>query len=481
MRGGGDFLSEPQHISFVDQVNKNFWRAAELTEYPRDLLNQICKCNSIYRFSFPIRRDDGTYEAIDAWRAEHSHHKLPCKGGIRYALNVDEDEVTALASLMTFKCAIVAVPFGGGKGGVRIDRGSYSDAELERITRRYTYELVKKNFIGPAIDVPAPDFGTGPREMAWIADTFTSLTHGTELNSLACVTGKPLAQGGIRGRVEATGRGVFFGIREACDQAEDMQRLGLTTGLGDKRVAVQGLGNVGYNAARLLQGGGATIVAIGEFEGAIENQDGLDVEEVVRFRQETGSILGFPGATQLADTALVLEVDCDIVVPAALENQITSKNAPNVKARVIGEAANGPTTSKASEMLGEMGKLVLPDTYLNAGGVTVSYFEWLKNLSHVRFGRMEKRADEAAYRRLADAITEASGAAFSSEQIKDMSRGHSEEDLVNSGLEETMVLAYHELHQVWKQLDGKGDLRAAAFINAINKIVVCYKDLGVFP
>lgn len=473
-------MAKGNHISFVDQVNRNFNRAAALTDHNPDLLRQIRSTNAVYRFAFPIRRDDGSIEVIHAWRAEHSHHKLPTKGGIRFATNTSEDEVMALAALMTFKCAVVDVPFGGAKGGIRIDRRKYSERELERITRRYTYELWKKNFIGPGVDVPAPDFGTGPREMAWIADTYQSLA-GSELNSLGCVTGKPVPQGGIRGRMEATGRGVFFGIREACSVGEDMKDLGLTPGLEGKRLVVQGLGNVGYYAAKFLQEAGAVLVGLAEYEGAIHASDGLDLEEVMKHRRETGSILDFPGATNLEDTSLALELDCDILVPAALENQITEENVGRVQAKVIAEAANGPTTSGASERLLKLGRMVLPDNYLNAGGVTVSYFEWIKNLSHVRFGRLQKRADETAYRRIVEAIEVATQHDFPVEKEADISRGASEEDLVNSGLEETMVLAYHQCHAIWKQHAGKCDLRAAVFINSIDKIVTSYEALGIFP
>jgi glutamate dehydrogenase (NAD(P)+) len=469
------------HVSFLDQVNRSFDRAASLSGHDPRLLSQIKECNSVYRLTFPLKRDDGSIEVIQAWRAEHSHHKLPTKGGIRYSTMVDEDEVMALAALMTFKCAIVDVPFGGAKGGIKIDRRNYSRGELERITRRYTFELAKKLFIGPGVDVPAPDYGTGPTEMAWIVDTFKSLKGGDELNGEACVTGKPIAQGGINGRLEATGRGVYFGVREACDVEEDMKSLGLSRGLEGKRVVVQGLGNVGYHGASFLQGDGAVLVGLAEYEGAIANPDGLDIEAVVAHRKETGSILGFPGATDIENSADALELDCDILVPAALENQITGENAGRIQARIIAEAANGPTTAAADEILVEKGVMVVPDLYLNAGGVTVSYFEWLKNLSHVRFGRMEKRFDEQAHRHLLSAVEQATGVDFSDQDMTAFASGADEEDLVNSGLEETMIGSFHQVREVQKQHDGDLDLRTAAFINSIDKIMVCYEELGIFP
>ncbi len=466
-------------FKFFEQVNHAFDRAAAMTDHDPRMLSQIRECNSVYHMSFPVIRDDGSIEAIHGWRAEHSHHKLPTKGGIRFSYLVTEDEVRALAALMTYKCAIAEVPFGGAKGGIKIAAHKYSAAELERITRRYTFELVKKNFIGPGVDVPAPDYGTGAREMAWIADTYTSLSAG-ELNSLACVTGKPIAQGGIRGRTEATGRGVMFGIREACSVEEEMKALGLPTGLEGKTVVVQGLGNVGYHAAKFLAEQGAQIVGIAEFEGAIHNPAGLDVEAVTAHRKENGSILDFPGAQNLDTSAEALELECDVLVPAALENQITAENAPRIQAKLIAEAANGPLSTDADEILGEKGVLILPDTYLNAGGVTVSYFEWLKDLSHVRFGRMQKRFEEGAYRRLIGAVEARTGQSFSDDEKSTLTRGAGEEDLVNSGLEETMANAFHQVRETQKRHAG-ATLRDAAFINAIDKIVLCYNNLGIFP
>ncbi|MFN8546556.1 MAG: Glu/Leu/Phe/Val dehydrogenase [Candidatus Eisenbacteria bacterium] len=467
-------------VSFYAQVNQNFEKAARLTKYPKGLLDQIRECNSVYRMSFPIERDNGDIQVVYAWRAEHSQHKLPTKGGIRFAPDVNEDEVMALAALMTYKCAIVDVPFGGAKGGIKIDRRDYSQAELERITRRYTYELLRKNFIGPGIDVPAPDYGTGPKEMSWIADTYSSLS-ADKLDAMGCVTGKPIPQGGVRGRTEATGRGVYFGTREALSFAEDMKALGLSTGVAGKRVVVQGLGNVGYHAAKFFAEAGAVLVGLAEYEGSIANEKGLDLEKVMAHRRETKSILNFPGAKNLPSPHAALELDCDILVPAALENQITPENAPRVQAKIIAEGANGPLTAEAGEILNQRGALILPDMYLNAGGVTVSYFEWVKNLSHVRFGRMEKRFEESAYRKLLDASQALAGKKLSEDEIKQYTAGPSEEDLVNSGLEETMISSYRQIREVKLTHAAKPDLRTAAFINAIDKIATSYLDLGIFP
>ena len=469
-----------EQFNLREQVNRSFDRAAAFTKFDASLLRQIRECNSVYYMSFPIKRDDGTIDVIEAWRAEHSHHRLPTKGGIRFSMTVTRDEVAALAALMTFKCALVDVPFGGAKGGIKISRHRYSEAELERITRRYTFELKRKNFIGPGADVPAPDFGTGPKEMSWIVDTYLSLSGG-ELNALACVTGKPVSQGGIRGRLEATGRGVFFGIRETCSVAEDMKELGLDTGIEGKRIVVQGLGNVGYHTAKYLEEAGALLVGIAEYEGAISCVDGLKLNDVVEHRKETGTILDFPGASNLPNSPAALELECDILVPAALENQITTTNAPNINAKIVAEAANGPTTEEAHAVLHERGVLIIPDIYLNAGGVTVSYFEWLKNLSHVRFGRLQKRHEERAYMELLDAVESVAGSSALPKQKPDFARGADEIDLVNSGLEETMAVAYREITEQQKRLGGDVDLRTSAMVTAINKVAITYEELGIFP
>ncbi|MCZ6766726.1 MAG: Glu/Leu/Phe/Val dehydrogenase [bacterium] len=466
-------------LKFSVQVNRNFDKAAALTKHPEGLLDQIKVCNSTYHIIFPLRRDDGSIDVINAWRAEHSHHKLPVKGGIRYSSFVNEDEVEALASLMTYKCAIVDVPFGGAKGGVKISRLDYSEQELERITRRYAYELIRKSFLDPGIDVPAPDYGTGAQEMTWILDTYNSFAP-SKLDSIACVTGKPISQGGVRGRTEATGRGVYFGIREACSIVEDMKRIGLEPGLEGKTIAIQGLGNVGYHSAKYLSEGGARVIAVSEREGAIQNLDGLDVDDVLSHRKETESILDYPGAKNLKKSDSILEVECDILVPAALENQITHENVDRVKAKIVAEAANGPVTSDAHETLVERGTVVIPDIYLNAGGVTVSYFEWLKNLSHVRFGRMDKRFNESTNAALISAIESSTGKKFNAEVTKSIVHGADEADLVNSGLEETMINAYHEIRETRNQHAGIG-LRTAAFIVAINKVATSYMELGIFP
>lgn len=468
--------------SFYDSVMAYFDKAAPATGLHPGLLDQIRICNAVIEVQFPVKIGD-EYKVIEAYRVHHSHHRTPTKGGIRYSNHVNREEVMALATLMSFKCAIVDVPFGGAKGGVKINPWQCTTAELEKITRRYTTELIRRNSIGPSIDVPAPDYGTGAREMAWIYDTFRAF-KGDDLNAAGCVTGKPVNINGVRGRTEATGRGVFYGVREACSIAEDMEKLGLTPGIKGKTMVVQGLGNVGSHTAMISQDeGGVKIVGVSEAEGAIYNPDGMDIHEILAFRKETGSILGFSGATTYGkkDRDKVVEFECDILVPAALENTITVDNAANVKAKIIAEAANGPITSGAEEILLEKGVMILPDIYLNAGGVTVSYFEWLKNLSHIRFGRIGKRFNEGIFTALLDVVEELTGKKVNGTQREFVTRGGDEIDLIRSGLEETMINAYHQIRDIWVNNANVNDLRTAAFVCAIQKIGSDYLQLGIFP
>lgn len=466
--------------SFFGAVERSFDKAAKFTKWDKGLLDQIRQCNAVYQMRFPIKRDDGIIEVIEAYRVQHSHHKTPCKGGIRFAAEVNQDEVMALAALMTYKCTIVDVPFGGAKGGIRIDPKKYSVFELEKITRRYTSELIRKKFIGPGTDVPAPDYGTGEREMSWILDTYTAM-HPGEIDAAGCVTGKPISQGGVRGRREATGLGVFFGIREVCNIPDIMKKLDMPTGVEGKKVVVQGLGNVGYHSAKFFQDAGAKIIGLAEYEGAIWSNDGLDVDAVFQHRKKTGSILNFPGATNFAKSGDALEMECDILIPAALENVIDGHNAPNVKAKLIGEAANGPLTPEADEIFSKKGIIVVPDMYLNAGGVTVSYFEWLKNLSHVRYGRLEKRFTENMNTHILGQIEELSGKKVKGPSREMILHGPDEVDLVYSGLEETMINATREIMDTWQENPDIPDMRTAAYVVAINKVATAYAELGIFP
>ena len=464
---------------FYNDVMAYFDKAAALTDFEPGLLHKIKICNSIYKFSFPLEKD-GKLEVIEGIRVQHSHHKTPTKGGIRYSEFVNEEEVKALATLMTFKCAVVDVPFGGAKGGIKVNPQNYTVKQLEKITRRYTTELIKKSMIGAGIDVPAPDYGSGPREMAWIADTYATFKYD-DINALGCVTGKPLGQGGIQGRTEATGQGIFFGICEALSHAEDMKEIGLTTGIEGKTVIVQGLGNVGFYSAKFCQEGGAKVIGVIEREGGVYNDKGLDIEELFKHRKEKGSILHFPGSKNYENAMAMLELECDILIPAALENQITRENAPNIKAKIIAEGANGPVTKNAEIILNKKNVMIIPDLYLNAGGVTVSYFEWLKNLSHVRFGRMEKRFQETSTLEMIKSVEQMTGKSLDSRQKKVITHGADEIDLVRSGLEETMISAFNEIREIKKSDKRIEDLRTAAFVSGIRKLGVSYQSLGIFP
>lgn len=469
-----------KQATFYESVLKSFDKAAAMTDLPKGLLGQIRECNAVYQMRFPVKINN-QFQVIEAYRVQHSQHRTPTKGGIRFSHLVNQDEVMALASLMTFKCALVDVPFGGAKGGVKISPRKYNEQQLEKITRRYTTELIRKNFIGAALDVPAPDYGTGSREMAWILDTYNTFKIG-DIDGLACVTGKPVTQGGIRGRTEATGRGVYYGLKELLEQKDEMEKIGLSTGMSGKRMVIQGLGNVGSHTGTISQNeGGAVIVGVSEMEGTIYAKDGMDIDKLLKFRKDTGSIIGFPGSTEIKVREDWVGLDCDILVPAALESQIHGLNAASVKAKIIAEAANGPVTATAEEILLDKGVIILPDMFLNAGGVTVSYFEWLKNLSHMRFGRMEKRFNQNTYSNLVDLVEKLTGKSIGQKERNVIARGADEIDLVRSGLEETMITAYYEIKDVKSRRKKIKDYRSAAFVSALNKIGSDYLNMGIFP
>jgi len=469
--------------NFLGSVQQYFDKAAPHTGLHAGLLAQIRHCNAIYRMNFPVKFGN-EYRIIEAYRVQHSHHRTPTKGGIRYSNHVNQEEVMALATLMSYKCAIVDVPFGGAKGGVKINPWELTTFQREKVTRRYTMELINRNFIGPAIDVPAPDYRTGSQEMAWIYDTYRTF-KGSDIDAAGCVTGKPANLNGIKGRVEATGRGVYYGIRSVVDQAKDMKKIGLTAGIAGKTMIIQGLGNVGSYTAKISQDeGGALIVGVAEVEGVIYNPKGMDIHKIIAYRQEHGTFLGFPGATtELAkeDRWYGLDFECDILVPAALENQITVENADRIQAKIIAEAANGPITADGEKILLKKGKVIIPDLFLNAGGVTVSYFEWLKNLSHMRFGRMDKRFNQNTYMNLLNKVEEMTGKTVGIQEKIFLTRGGDEIDLVRSGLEETMVTAYGQIREIMNKKKKVNDLRTAAFVSAIQKMGSDYLAMGIFP
>ena len=470
--------------SFRESVDLMFNRASKLMDLSPGLEQKIRVCNSTYTVRFGVRLR-GKIETFTGYRSVHSEHMEPVKGGIRYALSVNQDEVEALAALMTYKCALVETPFGGSKGGLCIDPRQWDEHELEQITRRFAYELIKRDLINPAQNVPAPDMGTGEREMAWIADQYKRM-NTTDINGNACVTGKPIAMGGIQGRTEATGRGVQFALREFFRHPEDVAKAGLSGQLEGKRVIVQGLGNVGYHAAKFLsEEDGCKVVAVIERDGALLDPKGLDIEAVRQHMNRNGGLLaGFPGAKHVADGAAVLEEACDILVPAAMEGVIHLGNAARISAPLIIEAANGPITYGADEILRQKGCVIIPDMYANAGGVTVSYFEWVKNLSHIRFGRMQRRAEEARSRLLVEELERLSadqGLGWSlGEGFKEkFLQGSDELALVRSGLDDTMRTAYQAMREIWHSRDDVEDLRVAAYIVSIGRVAATYRSKGL--
>ena len=464
--------------SFRDSVDMMFAQAAKLIDMPEGLEEKIRVCNSTYTVRFGVKLRDRIF-TFTGYRSVHSEHMEPVKGGIRYADTVHQDEVEALAALMTYKCSVVEVPFGGSKGGLRINPREWSADELERITRRFAYELIKRDLINPSQNVPAPDMGTGEREMAWIADQYRRM-HTTDIDGNACVTGKPRNAGGIAGRVEATGRGVQFALREFFRHPEDVKKAGLSGDLAGKRVIVQGLGNVGYHAAKFLEEqDGCTIVGIGERDGALLNPDGLRVEAVHAHMAEHGGVRGFAGAEYNEDGGAVLEQECDILVPAALEGVINLGNARRIKAPLIIEAANGPVTAGANDILRDAGAVIIPDMYANAGGVTVSYFEWVKNLSHIRFGRMQRRQEEARHQLVVDELERLTGNKVTDDFRRRYLKGADELELVRSGLDDTMRISYQNIAAVWRERDDVPDLRTAAYIIAITRVAETYQAKGL--
>jgi len=476
-------ISQPIEPSFRDSVDIMFNRAVALMDLSPGLEEKIRVCNATYTVRFGVRLR-GAIHTFTGYRSVHSEHMEPVKGGIRYALNVHQDEVEALAALMTYKCALVEVPYGGSKGGLCIDPRAWDEHEMEQITRRFAYELIKRDMINPAQNVPAPDMGTGEREMAWIADQYARM-NTTDINARACVTGKPLNAGGIAGRVEATGRGVQFALREFFRHPEDVAAAHLSGSLDGKRVIVQGLGNVGYHAAKFLsEEDGCKIVGIIERDGALISDTGLDVEAVKAWIAKHCGVTGYPDAQHHADGAAVLEAECDILIPAALEGVINLGNAARISAPLIVEAANGPITAGGDEILRAKGAVIIPDMFANAGGVTVSYFEWVKNLSHIRFGRMERRAEESRHQMLISELERLSadkglGWTLSPGFKTEYLRGAGELELVRSGLDDTMRTAYQAMREVWHGRDDVHDLRMAAYLVSIGRVASSYRAKGL--
>ena len=469
--------------SFRESVDLMFNRAVALMDLPPGLEEKIRVCNATYTVRFGVRLR-GQIKTFTGYRSVHSEHMEPVKGGIRFAPSVHQDEVEALAALMTYKCALVEAPFGGSKGGLRIDPREYDEYELEQITRRFAYELAKRDLIHPAQNVPAPDMGTGEREMSWIADQCARM-NTTDINARACVTGKPINNGGIAGRVEATGRGVQYALREFFRHPEDVKKAGMSGTLDGKRVVAQGLGNVGYHAAKFLsEEDGCKVIGIIERDGALYNEAGLNVDAVRDWIVKHGGVTGYPDARHTAEGPDVLEAECDILIPAALEGVINLTNAARIKAPLIIEAANGPITAGADDILRAKGTVVIPDMYANAGGVTVSYFEWVKNLSHIRFGRMQRRQEEARHQLVIDELQRLDDMlgdkwSMTPDFKQKYLRGADELELVRSGLDDTMRIAYQSMREVWHGRDDVEDLRTAAYIVAITKVAAAYRAKGL--
>lgn len=465
--------------SFRESVDLMVDKAIAVMSLDEGVAKAIKSCNAVLQVQFPVKIR-GKIEVFTGWRATHSTHRLPSKGGIRYAPYSCQDEVEALAALMTYKCALVNVPFGGSKGALLIDPSHYERDEMELITRRFALELIRKDFMSPSTNVPAPDIGTGQREMAWMADAYKQL-HPDDINYVASVTGKPVHHGGIQGRVEATGRGVQYALQEFFRHADDVKNAGMSGGLEGKTCVVQGLGNVGYHASKFLSvEDGVKITAVIKKNGALINDEGIDIDHLKLHIDEHRNIETYPCAKFIEDGHSVLEKECDILIPAALENQINMENAERINARLIVEAANGPITFGADDVLKKRGIIVIPDAYANAGGVTVSYFEWIRNISHIRFGRMQRRHDEMRGMQMTRLFEEVTGNTVPENWRNLISRGADELDLVRSGLDDTMRIAYQEIRETRDNDDNILDLRTAAYVTAVRKIARSYVDVGVF-
>ena len=467
--------------SFRQSVDTLYNRAVRHMNISEGLAEKIRVCNSTYTVRFGVKLR-GDFHTFTGYRSVHSEHAEPVKGGIRYAMSVNQDEVEALAALMTYKCAVVEVPFGGSKGGLRINPRDWSEEELERITRRFAFELIKRDLINPSQNVPAPDMGTGEREMAWIADQYKRM-NTTDIDARACVTGKPLNAGGIRGRTEATGRGIQYALRDFFRYPDDVKASGLRGDLKGKRIIVQGFGNVGYHAAKFLhEEDDAKITHILEYNGGLVNPKGINVQEAKDWFTHHGSFKDCELGEFVEDTKPLFEAECDILIPAAMEGVINLDNADRIDANLIIEAANGPITAGADEILRKKGTIIIPDMYANAGGVTVSYFEWVKNLSHIRFGRMQRREEEARHRMLIEEIERATSNKLSKAFKERYIKGADELTLVRSGLDDTMRGAYSSMRDTWhakRQDDPDFDLRTAAYMIAIQRVADSYTALGL--
>ena len=471
-------MEQKKETTFKESVDLMYDRAVKTLNLPIGLAEQIRTCNAVYQVRFGVKLK-GEYKIFVGWRAVHSEHILPVKGGIRFAEIANQEEVEALAALMTYKCAIVNVPFGGSKGALKINPNEYDEEDLEKITRRFAHELIKKDLVNPNLNVPAPDMGTGEREMAWISDTFQNL-YPNQINGMGCVTGKPVHNGGIRGRTEATGRGVQFGIREFFRHPDDLKLAQIEGGLDSKKIIVQGLGNVGWHAAKFLsEEDGAKIIGIIERDGAIYSEKGLDVNDVLNYIKENGGVKNFPNSSFTESGQELLEKECDILIPAAIEGVINSSNAARIKAPLIAEAANGPVTFEADSILRKKGIVILPDAFLNAGGVTVSYFEWIKNLARIRFGRLERRHEEMKGKLIVETLETMLNAKVPNDLKNKLIEGADELDLVRSGLDDSMRDAYKNIRETYYSMNNVDDFRTASYVVAIKTIAKGYESMNL--
>ena len=460
---------------FIKSVSKMFDNAIKVLDVEKGLANQIKSCNSTHTIRFGVKLSGGI-KVFTGWRAVHSEHLEPVKGGIRYSPAVSSTEVEAMAMLMTFKNAVIDVPFGGSKGGLKINPNKYSEEDLEKITRRFTEELVKRGLISPSLNVPAPDMGTGKKEMAWIADEYKRL-NPHDINAYACVTGKPENMGGVDGRTEATGRGLFYALNSFFN-SQDVKKTKIKGKLSSQKIILEGLGKVGYFAARALRDHGCKIIGVIEKDQSFFNSEGLDIDAIRNWLIESGDPKNYSNQVELKSREEVFSENCDIYIPAATEGTITDANYNLLNAKIICEGANGPITSKADQLLTKKGILIIPDLYANAGGVAVSYFEWVRNLQHMRFGRMEKRRKEYENASLISVIENTTGAKVSSQTKDLLNQGPSEIDLVRSGLEDMMTEAYENMSEIWNQ-NNYDSLRTTAFIYSIKKLIKSYKNIGI--
>ena len=464
-------------MSFKKNVNLHVDKSAKLLNFSNDLLEHIKSIHSLIKVNVGAVIDEKIYN-FTGWRAVHSEHILPSKGGMRYSENVDQDDTEALAALMTYKCAIVNIPFGGSKGGLKINPKNYSTEQLRTITKAFATKLINKGFISPALNVPAPDVGTSEREMEWIMETYKSL-RPDDINYRGCVTGKPLHRGGIAGRTEATGRGIEEVIREIFRHPDIIKETGLKNELKHNNIVIQGFGNVGSNLAKhLYNRDKAKIIAIGERDGYLFNKNGIDINALNEFYKNNKCINNSKLGVFKNKPSELLEIDCDILIPAALENVITIENVDKIRCKLIIEAANGPTSFEADQKLYNKGIMIIPDIYVNAGGVVVSYFEWVKDISHIRFGRVEKRFQEQKILEIINLIDKKTNTKTDYDTIKNIVHGANEEDLAFSGLEDSMRNSFIEIYDIKKQI--KKSFRESAYYVSLKKLRNFYTSEG-FP